>query len=463
MNNKNHIVAALDIGTTKVCVVVARMNHAGTIDILGVGKASSNGVMRGVVTNIDKTVTAITQAVKQASEKSGIDIKNVYVGVAGQHIKCLRQKGMLMRNHDSNEICQADIDRLIEDQHKQSLTPGDEIIHVIPQEYTVDYEQGIKEPIGMSGSRLEAEFQIITGQTNAIQNIYRCVEKAGLKVVGLALEPVASATAVLSNEEKEAGVALVDIGGGTTDITIFQDGVIRHTAVIPLGGSIVTDDIKEGCMVMRDQAEKLKVRFGGALASEAEENAIISIPGLRGRSPKEISLRNLAYIIQARKEEILEYIYHEIRQSGYEYKLIGGIVLTGGGARLKHLHHLAELISGLDARIGIPNEHLSVASKRGLDLAAEPSFATGIGLAIKALQENVVAADYIDETAQTTKTSISDTKQNIIDDPIDHDFAKDEQSETEDLEEATENGQKNTVSFFGFLKDWFEGDVNDFK
>lgn len=310
------IVAALDIGTTKICAIVARKNQLGKLEILGMGQADSQGVMRGVISNIDKTVEAIKLAVAEASKKSGIKIHHVYVGVAGQHVKYLRHRGYLMRDHVHDEITQADVDKLVSDMHRLALPPGERIIHVLPQEFIIDDEQGIKEPIGMSGVRLEADFHIITGQIAAMQNIHRCVEKAGLKAVELMLEPIASAAAVLNDEEKEAGVALVDIGGGTTDIVIFQEGIIRHTAVIPLGGNIITEDIKEGCMVMREQAEKLKVKFGKALAIEAQENAIVSIPGLRGRAPKEISVKNLAHIIQARMEEILEHVYFQIRLSG---------------------------------------------------------------------------------------------------------------------------------------------------
>lgn len=379
----SEIVVGLDIGTTKIAAIVGRKNEFGKIEILGSGKTESIGVSRGVVANIDKTVQSIKNAVEEAELKSGVNIDHINVGIAGQHIKSLQHRGSIMRNSLEDEISQEDIDRLIDDMHKLVMEPGEEIIHVIPQEYIVDKEQGIKEPIGMAGICLEANFHIIVGQIAAAKNINKCVTKSGMNVEELILEPLASAEAVLSDEEKEAGIALVDIGGGTTDIAIFQDGIIRHTAVIPLGGNIITEDIKEGCTIIKSQAEALKVKFGSALASENRDEEIVSIPGLRGRAPKEITLKNLASIIQARMEEIIEYVYYEIKNSGYEKKLIAGIVLTGGGAQLKHIAQLTEFITGMDTRIGYPNEHL--ASNVSEEITS-PQYATGIGLVIKGLQ-----------------------------------------------------------------------------
>ncbi len=386
-NTKNsNVVVALDIGTTKVCCVVGKRNQYGKLEILGFGKVDSEGVLRGVVSNIEKTVNAISEATNLAKEGAGVDIDVVHVGIAGQHIKSLQHRGILTRDSGNVEIGQKDIDRLISDMYKLVLPPGDKILHVIPQEYTVDNEQGILDPIGMSGIRLEANFHIITGQITASNNIYRCVERTGLKVADLTLEPIASAAAVLSEEEKEAGVALVDIGGGTTDITIFQDGIIRHTAVIPFGGEVITKDIKEGCTVMSHQAEKLKIKFGSALADEVYENRIITIPGLRGRDPKEIMEKNLARIIQARVEEILDYVVWEIRRSGYERKLIGGIVMTGGGALLNHIDKLSEYHTGMSTRIGIPVEQLGHGYNEQL---SSPIYSTAIGLLLKAFEKPV--------------------------------------------------------------------------
>ena len=377
------IIVGLDIGTTKICTIVGKKNEFGKIDILGYGKCESLGVTRGVVTNIVNTIESIKMSVQEASGRSNVEIANVYVGIAGQHIKSLQHRGQKMRNSLDDEISQPDIDAIVEDMYKLAMPPGEEIIHVIPQEYIVDSEQGIKNPIGMSGIRLEANCHIITGQVTAAKNIYKCVNRAGLHTEGLFLEPLASSEAVLTDEEKEAGVVLVDIGGGTTDIAIFQDGVIRHTAVIPFGGNVITEDIKEGCTIIRSQAELLKIRFGSALASENQENEIVSIPGLRGREPKEISIRNLANIIQARMEEIIEHVYYEIKNSGFEKKLVAGIVITGGGAQLRHIVQLVEFITGMDTRIGYPNEHLA----KGADELKSPMYATSVGLVIKGFLE----------------------------------------------------------------------------
>ncbi|WP_299754494.1 cell division protein FtsA [uncultured Pontibacter sp.] len=373
------IVVGLDIGTTKVCALVGRRNEFGKLEILGMGKAASEGVVRGIVSNIDKTVEAIKKAIRQAEEQSGINIGVVNVGIAGQHIKSLQHNGSITRQVSDDEITVEDVNRLTNDMYRLVTPPGSEIIHVMPQEYKVDYEEGIVDPVGMSGVRLEGNFHIITAQSNAINNINKCVLRAGLEVDQLILEPLASSMSVLSDEEKEAGVALVDIGGGTTDLAIFKDNIIRHTAVLPFGGNIITSDIKQGCMVMQNQAEQLKVKFGRAIADEASENEIVSIPGLRDRTPKEISLKNLAYIIEARMEEIVELVYAEIVRSGYANSLAGGIVITGGGAQLQNLVQLVEYITGMDTRIGYPNEHLG---RSKIDAVKGPMFATSVGLVL---------------------------------------------------------------------------------
>ncbi len=384
MKANGRIIVGLDIGTTKICALVTRKDESGKTEVLGIGKALSHGVMRGEVANIDKTVKSIIQAVQEAEKQSGIEIKDVHVGIAGQHIKSMQHRGILTREDPQSEICREDIKSLIRDMHKLAMNPGERIIHVLPQEFFVDSLPAKSDPIGMCGSRLEANFHIITGRVAAAQNIERCIEKSGLHLSGLILEPLASAASVLDEDEKEAGVALVDIGGGTTDLAIFQDGIIRHTCVIPFGGNIITEDIKDGCKIMKNQAEQLKVRFGSALAVEAKENQIISIPGLKGRPPKEISLRNLANIIQARMEEIFEQVYFEIKASGYAKKLNAGIVITGGGSQLKSIKQLVEYVTGLDARIGYPIEHLAPGYSEQLK---HPMFATGIGLVESAYKE----------------------------------------------------------------------------
>ncbi len=379
----SQIIVGLDIGTTKICAIAGRRNEFGKIEILGMGKSESFGVTRGVVANIDKTVASIKEAIAEVESKYGLEISDVHVGIAGQHIKSHQYTGMITRNNERNEISQKDIDAIVNDLYKIAMSPGEEIIDVIPQEFTVDNERGIKDPIGMAGIRLEANCHIISGLVTAAQNINKCVTKAGLRSVDLILESLASSEAVLSEEEKEAGVALIDIGGGTTDLAIFQDNIIRHTAVIPFGGNVITEDIKEGCSIIRSQAELLKVKFGSALAKQMKDNEIVSIPGLRGREPKEISVKNLAHIIQARMEEIIESIYIEIKNSGFERKLIGGMVVTGGGAMLKHLSQLIEYMTGFDTRIGYPNEHLA----KGNEELKSPMYATAVGLVICGINE----------------------------------------------------------------------------
>jgi len=439
-NKSSAIVVGLDIGTTKICVIVGRRNEFGKIEVLGIGKAESAGVTRGVVSNIAKTVKGITDAVKEGSSQSNVDIHVVSVGIAGQHIKSLQHRGILTRKDLSSEICKKDIDRLIDDMFKLAMNPGEEIIHVLPQEYTVDNEPGVKDPIGMAGVRLEANFHIITGQVTAIKNIMKCVTNADLETQDLILEPLASAESVLSDEEKEAGVVLVDVGGGTTDVAIFHEGIIRHTAVIPFGGNSITEDIKEGCAVMRNQAELLKIKFGSALANENKDNEIVCVPSLRGRDPKEISIKHLANVIQARMEEIIEHVFYEIKSSNYDKKLIGGIVITGGGAQLKHVTQLVELRTGFDCRVGYPTEHLAkneVLPKNIYEDLKSPMYATGIGLLMKGIQK--IEDEILKEnaTAKSTKISaepvkskgllasiIEGSKKFIKDDISDKDFLK---------------------------------------
>jgi cell division protein FtsA len=382
----NKIAVGLDIGTTKIVAMVGRKNEYGKVEILGIGKAKSLGVHRGVVNNITQTIQSIQQAVQEAEEASGHKIESVTVGIAGQHIRSLQHSDYITRANSELVIDEEDIDRLINQVHKLVMLPGEEIIHVLPQEYKVDGQAEIKEPIGMYGGRLEANFHVVVGQVSSIRNIARCVQSAGLQLEGITLEPLASADAVLSREEKEAGVALIDIGGGTTDLAVFKDGIIRHTAVIPFGGNVITEDIKEGCSIIEKQAELLKIKFGSAWPGENRDNEIVSIPGLRGREPKEITLKNLSKIIHARVEEIVEQVYVEIKNYGHEEqkkKLIAGIVLTGGGSQLTHLKQLVEYITGMDTRIGYPNEHLAGDSDAEV---ASPLYATAVGLVMDGLK-----------------------------------------------------------------------------
>ena len=393
----NKISIGLDIGTTKIVAMIGKRNEFGKVQILGVGKSKSLGVHRGVVNNITQTIQSIQQAVNEAELSSDCKIESVTVGIAGQHIRSLQHSDYITRTNSELVINEDDIDRLINQVHKLVMLPGEEIIHVLPQEFKVDGQAEIKEPVGMYGGRLEANFHVVVGQVSSIRNIGRCVKSAGLDLEGITLEPLASANAVLSFEEKEAGVALIDIGGGTTDLAVFKDGIIRHTAVIPFGGNVITDDIKEGCSIIEKQAELLKIKFGSAWPADNKENEIVSIPGLRGRDPKEITLKNLSKIIHARTVEIIEQVYLEIKNYGHEEqkkKLIAGIVLTGGGSQLKHLKQLVEYITGMDTRVGYPNEHLAGDTDKDVTI---PLFATAVGLVLDGLKRFYNSPEKVEE------------------------------------------------------------------
>lgn len=384
MNPNEKIVAAIDIGTTKIVAIIGKKNENGKIEILGYGNTRSTGVKRGVVLNIEQTVIAIKQAVDLAEAQAGLKITDAYVGIAGQHIRSIRNRGYINRDSYDEEISKEDVQALIDDMFKIPIDVGEEIIHVLPQSYIVDNETGVKSPVGMFGKRLEANFHIVIGQTAAANNIKKCVNRAGINVKRLVLEPLASADAVLSDDEKEIGVALVDIGGGTTDVAVFYDGIIRHTAVIPFGGNVVTQDIKQGCNILERYAEQLKVKYGSSLADKAQENKVVSIPGINGRPPKEISFKNLAHIIQSRMEEIIAQVYFEVEASGMSQYLGAGIVLTGGGALLKNLSQLVAFKTGMDVRLGLPNQTIQ---SEIMDEVNQPMFATGFGLLLTGFAE----------------------------------------------------------------------------
>jgi len=380
MRQKSNYVAAIDIGTTKIVSLIGRVNESKRLEVLGMSKTVSKGVKRGVVLNIEETVTAIRQTVDEAQKQAGVQFSDVFVGIAGQHIKSIKNRGYINLGSDRDEITQKDIDALINDMYKIPIELGEEIIHVLPQNFIVDNETGVKNPVGMSGRRLEANFHIVIGQIASAKNIEKCVNRVGLRVNQLILEPLASSAAVLTDDEKEAGVALVDIGGGTTDVAVFYDDSIRHTAVIPFGGNVVTKDIKEGCKILHRQAEALKTQFGSALGDLAPEDKVVTIPGINGRDPKEISFKNLAYIIQMRMEEIIDAVMFEIENSGCMDKLSAGIVLTGGGALLKHLAQLVRFQTGMDVRIGYPVEYLAGENNHEIN---KPQYATSVGLLLK--------------------------------------------------------------------------------
>ena len=417
MSQKENFIAAIDIGTTKIVAIIGKKNKNGKLEILGLGNSPSSGVKRGVVLNIEKTVCSINEAVSQAEKVSECKINNAFVGIAGQHIRSIRNRGYINRETYDEEISLDDVQSLIDDMHRIPVEVGEEIIHVLPQNFIVDNETGVKSPVGMFGKRLEANFHIVIGQTAAGNNIKKCVNRSGLKVNKLILEPLASSNAVLTEDEKEVGVTLIDIGGGTTDVAVYYDGIIRHTAVIPFGGNIITNDIKVGCSILERQAEALKIKFGSALADEAQENKVVTIPGISGRQSKEISFKSLAHIIQSRMEEIIDEIYFEIETSGFADKLGAGIVVTGGGALLKNLPQLLAYKTGMDVRIGFPNQHLT---SDVVDDINQPKYSTAIGLILKGYEdveideevfdkkneENNVEKEEKNESKQTSKKKI---------------------------------------------------------
>jgi cell division protein FtsA len=404
MDKSNNIVAAIDIGTTKIVSIIGRKNEKNKIDILGFSKTESHGVKRGTVINIEETVRAIQKTVDEVRVQTGHPVYEVFVGIAGQHVKSIRNRGYINRDSYDEEITKADIQALVDDMFKIPIDVGEEIIHVLPQNFIVDNEHNIKNPAGMTGKRLEANFSIVIGHVASARNIEKCVNRVGLKVRDLILEPIASAEAVLTDDEKEAGVALIDIGGGTTDLAVYYDGIIRHTAVIPFGGNVVTEDIKQGCSILMRQAELLKIQFGSALGDMAPEDKVVTIPGISGREPKEISFKNLAYIIQSRMEAVIDAVTFEIENSGFYDHLSAGIVLTGGGALLTHLSQLVKFRTGLDVRIGLPNEHL--AGEPGNEIN-HPMFSTAVGLILKGYEQlDIDGHDFgrsvvaIDDTAE---------------------------------------------------------------
>ncbi|MBR4469528.1 MAG: cell division protein FtsA [Bacteroidales bacterium] len=446
--NEGKIIVGLDIGTTKVACIVGQKAENGKIEILGYGKTVSTGVRRGVVTNIFDTVEAIKTAVKQASDQSGVEINRVSVGIAGQHIKSLQHRGVMMRDNHEIEITEAELERLRNDTFKINMTPGEEIIDVIRQDTYVDGELATN-PVGMLGNKIEANFHVIIGQTSAAKNIVKCIESAGLEMDYMILEPIASAQAVLDDEEKDAGVVLVDIGGGTTDIAIFKDKKIQHTAVIPFGGNIITEDICTGCSIIKHYAEEVKVKFGSALASENRDDEVVSIPGIRGREPKEISFKNLASIIQARLEEIFELVNYEIQKAKTENQLIAGIVLTGGGAMMRHIQQLAEFKTGLEVRIGYPNEHLNKTPMKEL---SSPMYSTSIGIVI----ETIARMDHDEylkasQAAQPAMSSRTVVPEETVVDTEEHEVVEEREDDGKKKKKKGIDLKKIVVSFTEFF------------
>ncbi len=443
MNTEQPIIVGLDIGTTKIAVIAGRKNEFGKLEILGFGKANSNGVKHGQVLNIDETIKAIKTALDNCfASNPNLDINDVYVGIAGHHIKSLQTRGDIVRQVNDEEISQREIDQLISDQYKTYIPAGDQIIDVIPQEFTVDNFQNIPNPIGYGGVKVGANFHIITGDKNAIRNINRSVEKSGLHTKDLVLQPLASSSAVMAQEDLEAGVAIVDIGGGTTDLAVFYEGILKHTAVIPFAGENITNDIKTGLGVLKTQAEQMKVQFGSALANEAKGNAYITIPGLRGMPAKEISVKSLASIIQARMSEIMDFVTYHLKQVGLDNKALnGGVVLTGGGSQLRHLIQLTEYATGLPARIGFPNEHLAAGH---IEELAKPTYSTCIGLILKGYDDYEHNRKQFEK--EYKKVDVPDTLKKAIED-------EERELEIEEVSTDRVKQRRGLNNFWGKFKD----------
>ncbi|MBC7693464.1 MAG: cell division protein FtsA [Methylotenera sp.] len=371
--SKKDFVVGLDIGTTKICCIVGEIAEHGMIDIIGIGTAPSVGLRKGCVINIDATVESITKAVEEAELMAGVEISNVFTGIAGGHIKSFNSTGIVAIK--DKEITEQDVQRVIDAAKAVAIPLDREVIHIMPQEYVIDSQDGIRDPIGMTGVRLEGKVHIVTGAVSSAQNIIKCANKAGLNVSEICLEPIASAEAVLSQDEKDLGVVLIDIGGGTSDLAIFREGAIVHTSVLPIGGNHITNDIAVGLRTPQVEAEKIKIRHGCALASLVKPDETIEVAGVGGRKPRVLSRRLLAEIIEPRIEEIFSLIQREITASGYTELLSGGVVLTGGASLLEGMPELAEFIFEMPVKRGIPQ---NIGGLR--DVVNSPKFATGVGL-----------------------------------------------------------------------------------
>ena len=455
------IIQAIDIGTTKVAAIVARETANKKLEILGVGTSPSFGVIRADVVNIERTIEAIRKAVKIAETQSGIPFKEVYVGIAGSHINSIQHRAVIMRKDAEKLISQEDIDQLKEDTKKLPLPPGNMIVDILLQDFKVDDYTNIYQPMGMRGGKLEANVHVITGSKLAVKNIGRCIREAGLTVKDIVMQPIASAAAVLCKEEMESGVALVDIGGGTTDIAVFVDGVIGHTAVIPFGGEIVTEDIKTGCNISKTTAESIKVQRGCAYASDVQDNVVLTIPGIRGRTAKEISMKMLAEVIQARMEDIFDAVRHELEMSGLMDRLSCGIVLTGGGSQLKHLRQLAEYMFCVDIKLGIPSEHLAKSKVKDID---SPVLSTALGLLIKGMED--------ESHLVRTTVPVKNPEPTVVEKPEDksQETPSGQSKEGGKVDDKSETGTKKTKSIRKILSDqknkffkWLgEDEMNEF-
>jgi cell division protein FtsA len=377
MAKDGSLVVGLDIGTTKVCSIVAEMNGDGVVDIIGVGHSPSRGLRKGVVVNIEATVDSIRRAVEDAELMAGVEIRSAFVGIAGGHIKGINSRGVIAVSGKNREVTQQDVDRVIDAAKAVALPVDREVIHVLPQEFMIDDQGGIKEPLGMCGIRLEAEVHIVTGAVASAQNIIKCANKAGLEVQDIVLQQLASSEATLTPEEKELGCILVDVGGGTTDVAVFVEGSVYHTAVLAVGGDMLTNDIAIGLRTPHPEAESLKRKYGCALASMTRPEEKVEVPSVGGRRPRVLTRQTLCEIIQPRLEEVLMLVEREVRRAGYTGRVNGGVVVTGGSSIMEGVPELAEQIFDMPVRRGVPR------GVGGLtDVISSPMYATGVGLGI---------------------------------------------------------------------------------
>ncbi|MFQ5708051.1 MAG: cell division protein FtsA [bacterium] len=377
----SNYITGLDIGTTKIGAIIAETNGDGSPKIVGVGTSPSEGLRRGVVVNLDKTVRSIQAAIEEAERMAGIETCDVFAGIAGDHIRSINGRGVVAVAGPDNEITQGDIRRVIDAAKAVALPIDREILHILPQEFIVDDQQGIKDPVGMSGVRLEAEVHIVTGAITSAQNIYRSITRAGMQAMDLVLEPLASSYSVLTDDEKELGVIIMDLGGGTTDLAMFFEGCIRHTSVVGLGGKNVTNDIALGLRTPVDQAERIKIEHGCAVHQDGDRDETIEVPGVGGRAPRRVSKALLVDIIQPRMEEILSLACREMKKSDHIHLMTAGVVLTGGGSLLKGTVELAEEVFDMPVKLGIPQGFIGLT-----DLAQNPIHATGVGLVMYGLK-----------------------------------------------------------------------------
>jgi cell division protein FtsA len=373
----SNLVVGLDIGTTKVCAIVAEIGTEGAVDIVGIGNSPSRGLRKGVVVNIDATVDSVRRAVEDAELMAGVEIRQAFVGIAGGHIKGINSRGVIAVTGKNREVTRQDVERVIDAAKAVALPVDREVIHILPQEFIIDDQGGIKEPVGMCGTRLEAEVHIVTGAVASAQNIIKCVNKAGLEVQDIVLQQLASSEACLTPEEKELGCVLIDIGGGTTDIAVFVDGSIYHTAVLAVGGDMLTNDIAIGLRTPRPEAESIKRKYGCAMPAMVKPEEKVEVPSVGGRRPRTLTRQTLCEIVQPRLEELLSLVDREVRRAGYHGRVNGGVVVTGGSSIMEGVPELAEQRFDMPVRRGVPR------GVGGLtDVISNPMFATGVGLGI---------------------------------------------------------------------------------